>query len=103
MVHMNPTLLKALAALAPICMLLVGAKSCLLERSELRLPCNCSVPQGMMMVLLTHLCETFQLFPWMHWGKENSIGHYLDLSSAILAVTLFPFGYLLHALARRRR
>jgi hypothetical protein len=67
----------------------------------------CSVLQllgaaGMMMVVLTHLCETLHLFAWMHWGQEHSIGHYFDLSSAILSVTLFPLGYLLHALAIRR-
>jgi hypothetical protein len=32
------------------------------------------------MVVLTHLCEALHLFPWMHWGLENSVGHYLDPS-----------------------
>ena len=32
------------------------------------------------------------LFPLMHWGMENSAGHYVDLSSAILGLTLFPVG-----------
>jgi hypothetical protein len=52
-------------------------------------------------VVLTHVCEALHLFPWMHWGLEHSAGHYLDLWSAILGLTLVPFGYLLHLLAKR--
>lgn len=29
---------------------------------------------------------------------EHSVGHYLDLWGAVLGLTLFPIGYLLHAL-----
>jgi hypothetical protein len=28
------------------------------------------------------------------WGLENSPGHYLDLASAVVALILFPVGYL---------
>lgn len=52
------------------------------------------------MVVITHLCEALQLFPWMHWGQEQSVGHCLDLSSAILGITHFPVGYF-HALATK--
>ena len=34
----------------------------------------------------------------MDWGQEHSIGHYLDFWSAVLGLSLFPIGYLLHAL-----
>jgi hypothetical protein len=50
-------------------------------------------------VALAHVFEALHLFPWMHWGLEASPGHYLDLSGAVLGLTLFPIGYLLHALA----
>jgi hypothetical protein len=49
-------------------------------------------------VLLAHVCEAFHLFPWMHWGLPHSAGHYLDFWSAVLGLTLFPLGYLIHAL-----
>jgi hypothetical protein len=52
-------------------------------------------------VVLTHFCEALHLFPWMHWGDRNSVGHYLDLGSAVVGLTLFPAGYLLHVLAMR--
>jgi len=37
----------------------------------------------------------------MQWGSNHSVGHYLDLGSAVLGLTLFPIGYLLHALTKR--
>lgn len=49
-------------------------------------------------VVLTHLFEALQVLPWMRWGEQHSVGHYVDLSSAILALTLFPIGYWLQAL-----
>ena len=55
----------------------------------------------LMVVVLTHIAETFHLLPWMHWGLEHSVGHYLDLGSAVLGLTLFPVGYLSHAVAKR--
>jgi hypothetical protein len=54
------------------------------------------------LLVLTHISETLQLFPWMHWGDEHSIGHYLDLGSAAAALILFPLGYLLHVLPKQR-
>lgn len=48
-------------------------------------------------VVLTHIAERWHFFPKMGWGLPNSPGHYLDLVSAILGVTL-----LLAALIWRR-
>ena len=49
-------------------------------------------------VISAHICEALGIFPWMRWGSEGSIGHYLDLGSALLGFTLFPLGYCLYAL-----
>lgn len=54
-----------------------------------------------MVMILRHVCEALHLLPWMGWGLEKSFDHYVDLSSAVLAVTLFPLGYLADALGRR--
>jgi hypothetical protein len=53
------------------------------------------------MVVLTHLCEALHVFPRTQWGSQHSAGYYLDLWSAVLGLTLFPIGYLLHALTKR--
>ena len=55
-----------------------------------------------LVVVLTHICEGLRLFPSMGWGIEHSSGHYVDLAGAVLGVTLFPPGYLLHALSPAR-
>jgi uncharacterized membrane protein len=56
----------------------------------------------LVVVVLTHLAETFHLLPGMGWGLPNSAGHYLDLISAVLGLILFPLGYVSQALARRK-
>ena len=56
---------------------------------------------SLMVVVLTHVSEALHLFPWMHWGLPNSVGHYVDLWSAVLGLTSFPVGYLLQALTKR--
>jgi hypothetical protein len=98
---MNATLLKALVALVPACILFSGSIVLFCRGKTL-----CSFLQligagCLVMVVITHLCEALHLFPWMHWGSEHSVGHYLDLWSAVLGLTMFPIGYLLHALTKR--
>jgi hypothetical protein len=99
---MDATLLKGLVALVPVCLLFAGSVI-LFSRGKTAgsflqlLGAGCLVA-----VVLTHIFEALHLFPWMHWGSEHSVGHYLDLGSVILGLTLFPVGYLFHALAQRR-
>jgi hypothetical protein len=98
---MNITLLKALVALAPACMLFSGSVVLCFRGKTV-----CSFLQllgvgCLVVVVLTHVSEALHLFPWMRWGLEHSIGHYLDFWSAVLGLTLFPIGYLLHALTER--
>jgi hypothetical protein len=99
---MNAALSKALVALVPAGTLFAG--SALLFLRERTLGSFLQLLGGgcLVMVVLTHLCEALHLFPWMHWGSERSVGHYLDLSSAVLGLILFPIGYLLHALTKRQ-
>jgi hypothetical protein len=56
----------------------------------------------LVVVVLTHVSEAVNLFPWMHWGLQHSVGHYLDFCSAVLGLALFPIGFLLGAVTKRR-
>jgi hypothetical protein len=56
----------------------------------------------MVVVVLTHVAEAFHLFPTMGWGQPTSVGHYIDLVSAVLGCILLPVGFLGNALVRRR-
>jgi hypothetical protein len=40
----------------------------------------------LMIVLLTHVAEALHALPGMGWGQPDSLGHYLDLLSAIIGV-----------------
>ena len=56
----------------------------------------------LIVVVLTHIAEMLDLFPSMGWGLSNSVGHYLDFVSAVLALTLLPLGILADAITRRK-
>jgi hypothetical protein len=56
----------------------------------------------LIVVVLTHVAETYRLLPGMGWGLPNNPGHYLDLVSAVLGCTLLPLGLIGNALSRRK-
>jgi len=98
---MNVTLLKSLIALLPTCVLFSGSVILFLRGKTAYILLQLLGAGCLVIVVLTHVFEALNLFPWMHWGLENSVGHYLDFSTAVLGLTLFPVGYLLHALTNR--
>lgn len=99
---MNFTLLKALLALFPALLLFFGALVFYARRKALYFLLQLFGAGCLVLVPVTHVAEALHLFPWMQWGLEHSAGHYLDLCGAALGLTLFPIGYLLHAITERR-
>jgi hypothetical protein len=97
---MNNTLLKALIALLPAGALLSGSAVLFLRGKSLSSFLQLVGAACLVVVVLAHVSEGLQLFPWMHWGAEHGVGHYLDFVSAVFGLTLFPAGYLLHALIK---
>jgi hypothetical protein len=98
---MSAALLKGLVALVPASMLFSGSVVLFFRGKTV-----CSLLQllgagCLVVVVLTHVCEALHLFPWMRWGLQQGVGHYLDFWSAVLGLTLFPVGYLFHALTKR--
>lgn len=51
-------------------------------------------------VVFAHLAEELHLFPGMGWGLPHSSGHYLDLASALLGLTLLAVGFCANAVLR---
>jgi hypothetical protein len=96
---MNAMLLKALVALLPASLLISGSLALFLRGKTVYTFLQLIGAGCLILVVLTHLSEALHLFPWMHWGLKDSVGHYVDLSSVVLGLTLFPIGYLLHALS----
>jgi hypothetical protein len=98
---MNVILIRTLVVLVPAGILFSGSAVLFVRERSGYSFLQLLGAGSVIVVVLTHLFEALQLFPWMGWGLENSPGHYLDLCSAVLGLTLFPVGYLLHALRKR--
>jgi hypothetical protein len=98
---MNAMLLKALIAFVPTTILFAGSVFLFAGKKTVYSFLQLLGGGCLVVVVLTHVSEALFLFPWMHWGEEHSVGHYLDFSSAVLGLTLFPIGYLLHVLTER--
>lgn len=87
---MNTGLIRALSALVPSGLLLSGSVVLFIRRRTICTLLQVLGSVCLITVAVTHICEALRLFPWMHWGLEHSAGHYLDLASAVLGLTLFP-------------
>jgi len=96
---MTVPLLKAMMALVPASMLLFSAILLFVRGRTASASLQVAGAASLVVIVLCHVFEALDLFPWMGWGLEHSVGHYLDLSSALFGLTLFPVGYLLHAVA----
>jgi hypothetical protein len=98
---MSVGLLKAVVALLPVSVLLAGSAVLFLRGKTLSSFLQLFGALCLTAAVLTHVCEALGLFPSTRWGRERSAGHYVDLWSAGIGVSLFFIGYLFHALARR--
>ena len=99
--NVNITLLTALTAFVPAVFLCFGSALLFSRERTVFSFLQLLGAACLILVVLTHVCEALGLLPWMHWGDKHSVGHYLDFGSAVLGLTLFPLGYLLHVLAKR--
>ena len=52
----------------------------------------------LLVVVLTHVAERFDVFPAMGWGLPDSPGHYLDFVSAMLGSMFLIVGVALSVL-----
>ena len=99
---MNVTLLKSLVTLVPTLMLVSGSVLLYSREKTLTSLAQLFGAACLLLVVLAHVCEALNVLPALRWGSDDSVGHWLDLWSAIFGVTLFPLGYLLHAIGGKR-
>ena len=102
LIDMNVTLVKALVALAPVSILFFVAPIVFFRERMLSSFLQLLGATGLLSVVIAHVCQALGLLSWMHWGGQHSVGHYVDLVSAVLWLTLLPLGYLLRIVAKRR-
>jgi hypothetical protein len=98
---MNGTLFRALVLLLPASWLLYRSLVLLISSRTVASSLQLFGAAGFVIVVIAHICEALNLLPWMHWGLQRSPGHYLDLTSAIVGLILFPIGYLLQTISKR--
>lgn len=95
---MKSIMITAVLASLPICVLLTGAAVLFSRERTVASSAQLLGAGCFMVVVAAHFAEALQWLPSMRWGAPHSLGHYLDLSGAVLGATLFPLGYLFHAL-----
>ena len=83
---MSGTLIKSFVALAPSSMLLFGSVVLLSKTKNVGSLLQVLGAGCLNLVILAHIAEALHWFAFMHWGQEHNIGHYLDLTSAILGI-----------------
>jgi hypothetical protein len=99
---MDSALIRAVIALVPALMLCAGSILLFVRAKSVGSWLQLLGAGCLLVVVLAHVFEALNLFTWMHWGLEHSVGHYIDLWSAVVGVTFFPLGYLLQALQSTR-
>ena len=55
----------------------------------------------LLVVMFAHISEAFGLLSSIGWGQPNTLGHYIDLASAITGVALLAVGYFSRKFLRR--
>ena len=98
---MNPALLKVLLVLAPTLLLLLGTAALYVRTKAAAALVQALGAACLLVVVLAHLCEALNLLPFMGWGAEGSVGHYIDVASAVSGIALVAIGSLLHAVRKR--
>jgi len=98
---MNSMLTKSLVASLPVFALLYGSIQSFSKNRSFPALAQLVGASCLMLVIAAHVCEALSLFPYMRWGQEHSLGHYLDFAGAILGGIMFPTGYLLEKLSKQ--
>jgi uncharacterized membrane protein (UPF0136 family) len=81
-------LVRALVAFAPVSLLLAYSMAAFVTRKSVPAFLQLLGAVCLVVVVLAHVAEALHLIQQMGWGEPDSVGHYLDLSSAVLGVTL---------------
>lgn len=92
--RMNTTLVRATVALVATTLLVVGSAAVFARRRDVWAGIQLLGSVCLVIVVFTHICEALAWFPLMGFGLPHSIGHYIDLSSAVLGVILIAAGWL---------
>ena len=93
---------RVIVAAIPVLIALVGsAMTFARERTGLALV-QLAGAVCLLVVIFAHISEALGILPSMGWGRPNTVGHYVDLTSAITGIVLLAVGYFWRRLLRRK-
>ena len=92
---MSAGLERALVALALVTALLLASAIRLSRARSLSARVQLLGGLSLLVVVFTHVAEALRLFPTMGWGEPHSVGHYIDLASAVTGIALLSAAFLL--------
>jgi|ERR1700732_5306949 hypothetical protein len=92
---MNAAVLKGLLALVAACTFLGVSIVLFLTRRGLASALQAMGIGCFGVMALTHVFEEFSILPGLGWGQPHSVGHFIDLVTALLGVTFMTTSFLL--------
>ena len=88
---MNVTLVTALVALAPVCMLVFGSAVMFFREKGVPSFLQLFGAGCLMVVVLAHLREALHLFPWMRWAMSIALVITSTSGVPFLVLSCFPW------------
>jgi len=92
---MSAAVVKGFLALTAACVFLSVAAVLLLTRRNLAATLQGLGVGCFGVMALTHVFEAFSILPALGWGQPHGTGHIIDLTAALLGVTLVTTSFLL--------
>lgn len=92
---MSASLLKSILALAAACIFFGGCAVLALTRRGVSTALQALGIGCFGVMALTHVFEQFSILPEFGWGQPHSVGHFIDLIAALLAIALVTTSFLL--------
>lgn len=87
-------LLRVILISVLILIVLVGSSLTFIKEKTVFASVQLAGAVCLLVVVFAHVAEALGVLPAMGWGRPNTVGHYIDLTSAIAGLVLLAAGYI---------
>ena len=95
-------MLPRLIAIGTVVCIVCGVSARSFAKEKTALAMAQLVGAGLLLVVIfAHACEAFGFIPSLGWGRRGTLGHYIDLVSAIAGSVVLALGYFGRWIMRR--
>lgn len=96
-------MLSRLIVIGTVVCIVCGVSATSFAKEKTALATTQLVGAGLLLVVMfAHVCEVFGLIPSLGWGRPGTVGHYIDLISAVAGSIAWALGYFGRWIMRRR-